>query len=159
MIITEAKRVQQVSEYYFSGKLKEINELRQQGKDIINLGIGSPDLSPLAEAIARRLVAERGLTDIAVSSAGTNAWEGASASDGSLLVALEHGLDLAGHRARVLSSSLVCSTAADASQPGFRRLRSQGRAWSPCVHVQFSCVVHRHATGGHMQGRDHGVER
>ena len=51
MIITEAKRVQQVSEYYFSGKLKEINALRQQGKDIINLGIGSPDLSPLPEAI------------------------------------------------------------------------------------------------------------
>ncbi|WP_255647450.1 pyridoxal phosphate-dependent aminotransferase [Fulvivirga sedimenti] len=46
MIIQEATRIQKVSEYYFSGKLKEISALRQQGRDIINLGIGSPDLSP-----------------------------------------------------------------------------------------------------------------
>lgn len=46
MVIQEARRVQKVTEYYFSGKLKEIHALRQQGLDIINLGIGSPDLSP-----------------------------------------------------------------------------------------------------------------
>ncbi len=51
MIIQEATRIQKVSEYYFSGKLKEISALRQQGRDIINLGIGSPDLSPDSVAI------------------------------------------------------------------------------------------------------------
>ncbi|HMS02901.1 MAG TPA: low molecular weight protein arginine phosphatase [Gemmatimonadaceae bacterium] len=68
---------------------------------------GNTCRSPLAEAIARQVVAERGLAGVTVASAGTSAWDGAPASDGSLLVALEHGLDLAGHRARVLSPALV----------------------------------------------------
>jgi len=61
----------------------------------------------MAEAIGRKLAAERGLDDVTISSAGTSAWEGAPASDGALLVALEHGLDLNTHRARVLSRELV----------------------------------------------------
>ena len=51
MIIEEAKRLHGVSEYYFSRKLKEIAALNQQGEDIINLGIGSPDLDPDREVI------------------------------------------------------------------------------------------------------------
>ena len=46
MIIQEAKRLNNVEEYYFSKKLKQIAQLRKDGKDIINLGIGSPDLPP-----------------------------------------------------------------------------------------------------------------
>ena len=46
MIIAKANRLQSVKEYYFSTKLQEIRELNTQGKDIINLGIGSPDLAP-----------------------------------------------------------------------------------------------------------------
>jgi protein-tyrosine-phosphatase len=42
-----------------------------------------------------------------VSSAGTSAWDGAAASDGALLVALEHGVDLSGHRARQLTREHV----------------------------------------------------
>lgn len=68
---------------------------------------GNTCRSPMAEAIARRLAAERGLDDLAVSSAGTSAWEGAPASDGALLVALERGIDLNAHRAQVLSRELV----------------------------------------------------
>jgi len=60
----------------------------------------------MAEAIARQLATERGL-DVSASSAGTSAWEGAPASDGALLVAMEQGLDLSSHRARVLSRELV----------------------------------------------------
>lgn len=41
-----AKRLEGVGEYYFSHKLREIDELNRQGKNIINLGIGSPDLPP-----------------------------------------------------------------------------------------------------------------
>lgn len=61
----------------------------------------------MAEAIARHIATERGLPELRFSSAGTSAWDGAPASDGALLVAMEHGLDLNGHRARVLTSELV----------------------------------------------------
>lgn len=67
---------------------------------------GNTCRSPLAEAMARRLAAARGL-DVTVSSAGTSAWEGATASDGSMLVGLERDLDLSSHRARVLTRELV----------------------------------------------------
>ncbi len=39
-----AKRLDGIGEYYFSQKLREIDELNGQGKNVINLGIGSPDL-------------------------------------------------------------------------------------------------------------------
>jgi len=68
---------------------------------------GNTCRSPMAEAIARRLAAERGLEDVSVASAGTSAWEGAPASDGALLVSLENGLDLNSHRAQVLTPALV----------------------------------------------------
>ena len=68
---------------------------------------GNTCRSPMAEAIARRLLSERGLTDASVSSAGTSAWDGATASDGSLLVGMEHGVDLGGHRARQLTPEIV----------------------------------------------------
>ncbi|WP_179335688.1 pyridoxal phosphate-dependent aminotransferase [Winogradskyella costae] len=45
-MIEVAKRLQNVEEYYFSKKLREVALLKSQGKPIINLGIGSPDLEP-----------------------------------------------------------------------------------------------------------------
>ena len=42
-----------------------------------------------------------------MSSAGTGAWDGAPASEGAYLVGLERGLDLSGHRARLLTRELV----------------------------------------------------
>ena len=50
-IIQPASRLGEVKEYYFSIKLKEIAAMRAVGKDILNLGIGSPDLPPPASAI------------------------------------------------------------------------------------------------------------
>jgi len=46
-----AKRLEGVSEYYFSQKLREIESLNKEGKNIINLGIGSPDLPPHPDVI------------------------------------------------------------------------------------------------------------
>ena len=63
--------------------------------------------SPLAEALCRRELEHRGMSDITVSSAGTGAWDGAPASEGAYLVALEHELDLSGHRARLLTRNVV----------------------------------------------------
>jgi protein-tyrosine-phosphatase len=68
---------------------------------------GTTCRSALAEGIARREAIERGLMDFDVGSAGTSAWNGAPASDGGLLVALEHGVDLSGHRARQLTREIV----------------------------------------------------
>ena len=68
---------------------------------------GNTCRSPLAEAISRRIVDEAGRTDIEVSSAGTQSWDGSPASDGSLLVGIERGLDLSGHRSRRLTREIV----------------------------------------------------
>jgi len=46
MIIQPANRISQVKEYYFSSKLREIAEMKARGLEILNLGIGSPDLPP-----------------------------------------------------------------------------------------------------------------
>ncbi len=51
MNIQPSQRVQQIKEYYFSTKLKEIAALRAQGVDIISLGIGGPDLPPPSNVI------------------------------------------------------------------------------------------------------------
>jgi aspartate/methionine/tyrosine aminotransferase len=45
-MITTAKRLESVEEYYFSTKLREVRQLLSEGKPIINMGIGSPDLAP-----------------------------------------------------------------------------------------------------------------
>ncbi|MGB4843315.1 MAG: aminotransferase class I/II-fold pyridoxal phosphate-dependent enzyme [Ferruginibacter sp.] len=46
-----AKRLDGIGEYYFSQKLREIDELNRRGKNIISLGIGSPDLPPHVDVI------------------------------------------------------------------------------------------------------------
>lgn len=46
-----ANRLSGISEYYFSKKLKEVKRLLNEGKEIINLGIGNPDLIPPKKAI------------------------------------------------------------------------------------------------------------
>lgn len=46
-----SKRLEGIGEYYFSQKLREIDELNKQGKNVINLGIGSPDLPPHADVV------------------------------------------------------------------------------------------------------------
>ncbi len=50
-MIQEAHRLQQVQEYYFSRKLKEVRGLVAGGRPVINMGIGSPDLAPAPEVL------------------------------------------------------------------------------------------------------------
>lgn len=49
--IMPADRVNQIQEYYFSKKLKEVAALNAKGMDIISLGIGGPDKAPAGEVI------------------------------------------------------------------------------------------------------------
>lgn len=46
-----AGRIQDVQEYYFAKKLRQIDEMNKQGKEVINLGIGSPDRPPHPDVI------------------------------------------------------------------------------------------------------------
>ncbi len=50
-MIQTAKRLESVQEYYFSRKLKEVRQLISEGKPIINMGIGNPDLAPHSSVI------------------------------------------------------------------------------------------------------------
>jgi len=50
-MVESAIRTQQVGEYYFSGKLSMIRDMIAAGDDIINMGIGSPDMAPPPEVI------------------------------------------------------------------------------------------------------------
>lgn len=55
-----AKRLHTVEEYYFSKKLREVAQLMAQGKPVINMGIGSPDMAPAPEVLE---ALSRSLTD------------------------------------------------------------------------------------------------
>jgi protein-tyrosine-phosphatase len=68
---------------------------------------GNTCRSPMAEALARKIASRRGIEDLNVSSAGTNAWDNVPATDEALLVGMERDIDLTGHRARKLSPAIV----------------------------------------------------
>lgn len=50
-MIKVANRLGEVKEYYFSTKLRQIAAMNAEGKDVLNLGIGSPDLPPAPEVV------------------------------------------------------------------------------------------------------------
>ena len=52
-MIQPADRLSLVSEYYFSRKLKEVAQMNAEGKDIISLAIGSPDMPPSKQTVER----------------------------------------------------------------------------------------------------------
>ena len=76
-------------------------------KRVVLVCTGNICRSPLAEALLQAALKERGVEGVTVSSAGTGAWDGAPASEGAYLVGLERGLDLSGHRARLLTREVV----------------------------------------------------
>jgi len=59
MKIRPAKTVEQIKPYYFSTLNKTIAELKAQGKDIIRLDMGSPDLPPAQFIIDQLIVSAR----------------------------------------------------------------------------------------------------
>jgi aspartate/methionine/tyrosine aminotransferase len=63
MKVKPADRTNSVQEYYFSQKLKQIDQMRKEGADIINLGIGSPDQAP-SESTINRLYEEAKRPDV-----------------------------------------------------------------------------------------------
>ncbi len=63
MKVKPADRTAVVQEYYFSRKLRQIDNMRKAGADVINLGIGSPDQPP-SEGTIRRLAEEAGKPNV-----------------------------------------------------------------------------------------------
>jgi len=61
----------------------------------------------MAEALARKIAKRRGIENLNISSAGTNAWDNVPATDEALLVGMEREIDLTGHRARKLTATIV----------------------------------------------------
>lgn len=96
---------------------------------------GNTCRSPLAAALLERALAARGHTDVAVSSAGTGAWEGAPASEGAYLVGIENGLDLSSHRARLLSADLVGRADLVLAMSGQHRARVAALGGADRVHT------------------------
>ena len=78
----------------------------------------------MAEAIARRAVADRGMTAVTVGSAGVAALPGAPASEGARRVAAEAGLDLDGHRSRSLTEEVVAASGLVLCMDGFHLWRA-----------------------------------
>ncbi len=52
-MIQKADRINEIKEYYFPKKLKEIDELNKRGFSVINLGIGNPDMPPPGETVKK----------------------------------------------------------------------------------------------------------
>ncbi len=68
---------------------------------------GNTCRSPMAEVIGRAMIAERNWRNVTVSSAGVAADAISGASEGSLLIGMEHGLDLSRHRSRQVTPALL----------------------------------------------------
>src|SRR6478672_949733 len=79
----------------------------QHAMRILLVCTGNTCRSPLAEVLLRRALAEEKMDGVVVESAGTGAFGGEPASEGSYLVALENGLDLAAHRARTATRAMI----------------------------------------------------
>ena len=89
---------------------------------------GNTCRSPLAAALIRQGLLLTGHSGVEVESAGTGAGDGAPASEGAYLVALESGLDLSAHRARLLTKELVdqADLVLTMSRPHLGRVRELG---------------------------------
>ncbi|MEO8478609.1 MAG: low molecular weight protein arginine phosphatase [Gemmatimonadota bacterium] len=96
---------------------------------------GNTCRSPLAAALLAALARGAGDETLHVRSAGTSAWDGAPASEGSYLVALERGMDLGTHRAQVLTAEIVRSADLVLTMTAAQAMRARELGGAERVHT------------------------
>jgi len=96
---------------------------------------GNTCRSPIAEALAKRTLEERGVPDISVASAGTGAWDGAPVSEGAYLVGLERQIDLSRHQATLLTREVVTSADLILTMARHHRVRVEELGGGDKVHL------------------------
>lgn len=84
-----------------------MNENEPTTWNLLFVCTGNTCRSPLAEALSRERILQRGWTHVQVESAGIAAASGSAASQGAITVADEHGIDLTNHVSRQLTPELV----------------------------------------------------
>lgn len=89
------------------GNRNEGEQTQPTTYNLLFICTGNTCRSPMAEAITRHKVRERGWSHVAVQSAGIAAATGAPAARNAVVVAAEHGVDLGGHLSQPLTPELV----------------------------------------------------
>jgi protein-tyrosine phosphatase len=100
----------------------------------------------MAEVIARAIVATRHLGNVTVSSAGVAADASSGASEGSLLIALEHGLDLSRHRSRQVTPALIDSADVILTMSPSHLLAVEGMHGQGKAHLLSAFATHGEST-------------
>lgn len=76
-------------------------------KKVIFICTGNTCRSPMAEALFKKLLTDKGITDIEVSSAGLMTADGLPASENSVKAMAEIGMDISAHRSRQLTAEML----------------------------------------------------
>jgi len=96
----------------------------------------------MAEVIGKSIVAERQLASVEVSSAGVAADAISGASEGSLLIALEHGLDLSTHRSRQVTPAMIAAADVVLTMSASHLLAVQGLGGAGKAHLLSNYATH-----------------
>lgn len=122
---------------------------------------GNTCRSPLGELLLRAEVARQGLDGVSIRSAGTSAAPGAPASEGTYLVALEHGEDLSAHRATQLTPALVeqADVVLTMSRGHLQQVRAMGGERKAYLFAEYARAAGTDAEVGDPFGLDISVYR
>lgn len=107
---------------------------------------GNTCRSPMAEVIGRAIVAERSMSNVTVASAGVAADAISGASEGSLLIAMEHGMDLSRHRSRQVTPAVIANADLILTMSPSHLLAVEGMGGQGKAHLLSNFATHGEST-------------